>query len=239
MLSVYIHPICTLVFSDSGHAADKSPMRSPLRSRNTMVAPVPSPSPRTPRRTCKDEALTKILYCFEKLSTSPTPSPSSATRRPIVRRHTEKGASYHFLRTGLGTVDTHVMISIPFMSAGPHRFKPTLALQCKLASCEKNECHSFVRMGWVVVLYTIDATNVFMAVSTMACCTNAGSLCAGIPAWLKNALTPLEWWTVVIYDTASTNIIQTDGIYGVYLLNRAVSIPIALCQLLPTVVGLE
>ncbi|VDD76490.1 unnamed protein product [Mesocestoides corti] len=58
--------------------------RSPLCSRNAMPPPT---TPRTPRRTCKDEALTKILYYFEHLhASSPPKSKIPATPKTIPRR---------------------------------------------------------------------------------------------------------------------------------------------------------
>ncbi|VDM33376.1 unnamed protein product, partial [Hydatigera taeniaeformis] len=60
--------------------------KGPLRVRNPIdsVTALASSTSRTPRRTCKDEAMVKILECFKKLSTSPKARrtlPSSTTRR--------------------------------------------------------------------------------------------------------------------------------------------------------------
>ncbi|KAL5970674.1 Origin recognition complex subunit 1 [Taenia solium] len=60
---------------------------APLRARNTIDSSATSVArtPRTPRRTCKDEAMVKILECFKKLSTNPkakrTPLSSSVTHQ--------------------------------------------------------------------------------------------------------------------------------------------------------------
>ncbi|EUB58586.1 Origin recognition complex subunit [Echinococcus granulosus] len=45
-------------------------------------------TPRTPRRTCKDEAMVKILECFKKLSTSPKAKATPLSS--VACRHTEK-----------------------------------------------------------------------------------------------------------------------------------------------------
>ncbi|KAL7053682.1 hypothetical protein AAHC03_026920 [Spirometra sp. Aus1] len=70
---------------------NRVPVNEIKQKDERLRSPLNAPSPRTPRRACKDDAMSKILLCFEKLSTEcegPTVS-----RRYTVQRTPQKQAT--------------------------------------------------------------------------------------------------------------------------------------------------
>ncbi|KAL7059229.1 hypothetical protein AAHC03_013570 [Spirometra sp. Aus1] len=70
---------------------NRVPVNEIKQKDGRLRSPLNAPSPRTPRRACKDDAMSKILLCFEKLSTEcegPTVS-----RRYTVQRTPQKQAT--------------------------------------------------------------------------------------------------------------------------------------------------